>query len=182
METTTDVFLVALGCGDDFEEVRIEGKKHSERLIPSIDGLLGGRGAAPADITAIGVGTGPGSFTGIRIGASCAVTMAQVLGVPVYGIPYLDIAGRTQAHPVIAAYRDRFYHAHYGPGGRRLTDFGIIDSAEKERLGGTAAVIEGSLMLAEVEKLYKNSNKGDWKDIKPVYVMETVYKKKKIKI
>ena len=62
-----------------------DGMKHAERLVSSIAGLLREAGWQPAELARIAVSTGPGSFTGVRIGVTCARTMAQTLGVPVVG-------------------------------------------------------------------------------------------------
>ena len=73
--------------------VGIDGKMHktesrqnkSQRLLPFIDELLKKNGASIDQITEIEVNTGPGSFTGLRVGVSVANTMGWVLEVPVNG-------------------------------------------------------------------------------------------------
>jgi tRNA threonylcarbamoyladenosine biosynthesis protein TsaB len=67
------------------------GLKHSENLIPAIDRVMRESGWTPAGITKIAVSTGPGSFTGIRVGLACARTLAQHLGVPLAAVTTLDI-------------------------------------------------------------------------------------------
>lgn len=56
---------------------------HSEALMPLIDELLKRAGLKVSDIDAFGVGVGPGSFTGIRIGCATVKGLAQVLNKPV---------------------------------------------------------------------------------------------------
>lgn len=68
-----------------------DGMKHAERLVSSIAGLLREAGWQPAELARIAVSTGPGSFTGVRIGVTCARTMAQTLGVPLTGVTALDV-------------------------------------------------------------------------------------------
>lgn len=68
-----------------------DGLKHAERLVYSIAGLLRDAGWKPADLARVAVTTGPGSFTGVRIGVSCARAMAQTLGVPLTGVTALDV-------------------------------------------------------------------------------------------
>ncbi len=60
---------------------------HSTTLLLSIDACLKKIGLTPRDLDCLGVGVGPGSFTGIRIAVSTARMLAQVLGKPLVGIP-----------------------------------------------------------------------------------------------
>jgi tRNA threonylcarbamoyladenosine biosynthesis protein TsaB len=59
---------------------------HSSTLMGAIDGCLAKLSLAPRDLDCIGVGVGPGSFTGIRIAVSTARMLAQVLGKPLVGV------------------------------------------------------------------------------------------------
>jgi tRNA threonylcarbamoyl adenosine modification protein YeaZ len=61
----------------------------AERLFPALGELLARAGASYADLTRIAVTTGPGSFTGLRIGLSAARGLGLALQVPVLGIPSL---------------------------------------------------------------------------------------------
>lgn len=67
------------------------GRGHAERLMPMIDGLLARSAAAYRDISRIGVTTGPGSFTGVRIGISTARGLALALDVEAFGIGVMDV-------------------------------------------------------------------------------------------
>ncbi len=69
--------------GKKFESLAKE--KASQRLLPFIDEVLASQGQALQNITEIEVNTGPGSFTGLRVGVSVANTLGWVLGVPVNG-------------------------------------------------------------------------------------------------
>lgn len=62
----------------------------SRRLIGQIDTLLTGNGMTLDGISAIAVGIGPGSFTGVRVGVTTAKTLAQVTGKPLVGVGTLD--------------------------------------------------------------------------------------------
>ena len=181
IDTTTDIFSVAVGGSSGIKAARtLEGKKHSEKLIPEIDALLKKNKIMPEELSALGVGTGPGSFTGIRVGMSFAITSAQVLKIPVYGIPALDMAGKKYRVPVIKAYRDKYYAAEYGNDGKRISDYKLIGEAEKKLLGG--ALLEGikaEEMIGEVARLYSQGEPGRWRDLNPIYIMDTVYVKKK---
>lgn len=61
----------------------------AERIFPAIDELLARGGVTYKDLKRIAVTTGPGSFTGLRIGLSAARGLGLALGVPVIGVPSL---------------------------------------------------------------------------------------------
>jgi len=69
------------------------GRGHAERLLPMIGELLTEAGLAYADLTRIAVTTGPGTFTGLRIGLSVARGLALSLAVPCIGVPALMVLG-----------------------------------------------------------------------------------------
>ena len=66
------------------------GRGHAERVMPIIEAVLAEAGASFADIDRIAVTTGPGSFTGIRVGVAAARALALTLDVPAVGIGSLD--------------------------------------------------------------------------------------------
>jgi tRNA threonylcarbamoyladenosine biosynthesis protein TsaB len=61
----------------------------AERLFPALAELLTRTGTSYSDITRIAVTTGPGSFTGLRIGLSAARGLGLALNIPVLGVPSL---------------------------------------------------------------------------------------------
>jgi tRNA threonylcarbamoyl adenosine modification protein YeaZ len=61
----------------------------SERIFPAMGELLTHNGVAYSDLTRIAVTTGPGSFTGLRIGLSAARGLGLALEIPVIGVPSL---------------------------------------------------------------------------------------------
>ncbi len=67
-------------------------KGQAERLFPMIEEVMGEAGAGWADLDAIGVGVGPGNFTGVRISVSAARGLALSLGVPAIGVSSFDIS------------------------------------------------------------------------------------------
>jgi tRNA threonylcarbamoyladenosine biosynthesis protein TsaB len=82
-----------------------------QSLLADIDALLAAAGVVPADLTGIVVGTGPGSFTGTRIGLSVARGLALSLELPVAGVSTLDAlaAADDGAFPVIDARRGEVF-------------------------------------------------------------------------
>jgi len=67
-----------------------QGKGHYGALMPAVGFLISSCGATPSEIEAVAVATGPGSFTGLRIGLSTAKGFSHALNVPVIGIPSLE--------------------------------------------------------------------------------------------
>jgi len=76
-------------------------------VLESVDKLLREAGAGQADLSRLAVGTGPGSFTGLRLGLAAARGLAFALDLPVAGVSTLDAvaAGAPGALPVIDAGR-----------------------------------------------------------------------------
>jgi len=103
-DTATDAATSALVAGG---EVLGERVSRAATLLADIDELLRQAGLEPVDVDALAVGTGPGSFTGVRIGLSTARGLALALDLPVAGISTLDAlaAGAPGAIPVIDARR-----------------------------------------------------------------------------
>ena len=80
-------------------------------VLEDVDRLLREDGAEPADLTRLVVGTGPGSFTGLRLGLAAARGLAFALDLPVAGVPTLRAlaAGSPGALPVIDAGRREIF-------------------------------------------------------------------------
>lgn len=64
-------------------------KTHSETLLPMIDALIKEAGVDKKDITAVACASGPGSFTGLRIGCATAKGIGLAMGVPIIPVPTL---------------------------------------------------------------------------------------------
>lgn len=84
------------------------GKGHAEHLIGIVEQTLAGAGIAYADLGAVAVSVGPGSFTGIRVAVSAVRGFALALGIPAIGVDGLEaLAAQARAAlggvPVMAA-------------------------------------------------------------------------------
>lgn len=73
--------------------VAADARRHGELLAPSIAAVLADAGIAAVDLAAVVVGTGPGPFTGLRVGLVTAAAFADALAVPAYGVCSLDGLG-----------------------------------------------------------------------------------------
>ncbi|MCU1658832.1 MAG: tsaB [Pseudonocardiales bacterium] len=105
------------------ERVTINARGHGELLAPSIAACLSAAGVAPAELRAVVAGTGPGPFTGLRVGLVTAAVFAATLGIPTYGVCSLDAlgdAGRDEPALLVAtdARRAEVYWARYARGAR----------------------------------------------------------------
>lgn len=93
------------------------GLTHSRTLMPQVESLLEIAGLTPADMDLIAVANGPGSFTGVRIGVSCASGLALGTDKPAIGISTLEaMAWGASYHeglvcPVMDARRNEVYTA-----------------------------------------------------------------------
>ena len=93
LETSTDVCSVALHAGKDLlaqGEIH-EPQSHAARLVPMIEQVIAEAGFKMADISAIAVAKGPGSYTGLRIGASTAKGLCYALNVPLIAVGTLEL-------------------------------------------------------------------------------------------
>lgn len=84
----------------------------TERLMPMLEELLAKSGLCWSDLERIGVGVGPGNFTGLRIGVSAARGLALALGKPAIGVTTFQAISLGEDAPHIAAVpapRDHVY-------------------------------------------------------------------------
>jgi tRNA threonylcarbamoyladenosine biosynthesis protein TsaB len=107
-DTATDLATSALVADG---EILGERTTRPQSLLADVDALLAGARLVPADLTAIVVGTGPGSFTGTRIGLSVARGLALALDLPVAGVSTLLALAAAADHvfPVIDARRGEVF-------------------------------------------------------------------------
>ena len=85
-----EILCVALGIESRCEEIELRGNVHASKLIPSIDKLLGSHDTDVSKLSAIGVGLGPGSFTGLRIALATAKALCWSANIPLIGFSSLQ--------------------------------------------------------------------------------------------
>jgi len=89
IDTGTSRIVVAAGAPDGRLVRALDwpaGHRHGERLLPGVEQLLAETGLEMADLAGIVVGTGPGAFTGLRVGLATAKTLAHARDLPIVGI------------------------------------------------------------------------------------------------
>lgn len=103
LDTSTQRIGGALYDGVEvrFEAVWISNNRHTIELAPAISDMLTKANVKAADLQAVTVAIGPGSFTGLRIGLALAKGLALAHHIPLIGIPTLDALAAAQ--PVSAA-------------------------------------------------------------------------------
>nr|WP_206068625.1 tRNA (adenosine(37)-N6)-threonylcarbamoyltransferase complex dimerization subunit type 1 TsaB [Nonomuraea sp. FMUSA5-5] len=106
-DTATPAVTAALHDGQRVlaESTTIDARRHGELLVPTIQTVLAEAGVPLREVTAIVAGSGPGPYTGLRVGLMTAQGLATTLGVPAYGICTLDAVayGSGLSEPFLAA-------------------------------------------------------------------------------
>lgn len=163
LDSATSATVAGLRLGDgqvsQAREDAAPGERpaHATRLLALAADLLAEAGLSWAQIERVAVGTGPGSFTGLRIGVACARGLAQSLGVQVSGVSTLralaegaasaQAQGGGRSRPVLAvldARRGEVYCAGWVQA-RELVDTRAV---APEQLGEVLRAQEASTWLA----------------------------------
>ncbi|MEH2530466.1 tRNA threonylcarbamoyladenosine biosynthesis protein TsaB [Bradyrhizobium sp. AZCC 1588] len=133
---------------------------HAEALMPLIARVMKASGVAFAALDRVAATTGPGSFTGLRVGLSAARGIALAAGKPVVGVTTLTvfaapIVSESSEHPVIAAIDARHDHVYFqvlGGDGSSLVKpkvAPIAEALEAARFGAPHLVGNAAKIMAE---------------------------------
>ena len=150
-----------------------DGKVKAERVLaersaaatlqPALREMLAEQGVTLAEMDAIAVVTGPGSFTGVRIGVSAAKGLSVGAGVPVIAVSRLAVLAQRcegeRVHAVLDAGRGEFYMGSYA---------GELREAmlRREELMALIAAKPGTVCVCEAKVV------ESLKDLKPMMVAE----------
>ena len=153
-DTSTACVSVALVGADgvlaSFAEV--VGNRQGEFLAPAVAQVFADAGVSVSELGAIGVGLGPGPFTGLRVGIVFAAAMGDALEVPVHGICSLDAlaavhAGDGDFVAMSDARRKEVYWARYDLTGARVIGPEVAKPAAlTDELGGIRLVGAGAAL------------------------------------
>jgi tRNA threonylcarbamoyl adenosine modification protein YeaZ len=158
----TSVAVVSVDGGQPVTRARrqhVDPRAHGEQAARQVEDALTEAGIRPADLVAIVAGTGPGPFTGLRIGLATAVAMGQALDIPEYGVCSLDGIGLGATRLALVATdarRREIYWALYQDG-RAVTAPAVGRPADVLPLlaqrGVRQAYGEGALRYSDVLRL-----------------------------
>jgi len=134
-------------------QLNVDARAHGEVLAPAIAACLAEVGAAPAELAAIVAGTGPGPYTGLRVGLVTAAAFGHALSVPTYGVCSLDGIGAALTEPRLLAAGDarrrEIYWAAYTDG-VRTAEPEVAKPADVATAGFTACAGAGARLYADL--------------------------------
>jgi tRNA threonylcarbamoyladenosine biosynthesis protein TsaB len=181
-DTATSVATSALVRDGDVLGERVST---AVRVLEDVDALLRDAGVEPAELDALAVGIGPGSFTGVRMGLAVARGIALSLGLPVGGVSTLDAlaAGAPDAVALIDAKRRELFVRRGGeivalpaaafeaPGRVCVGDGAVRYREHLERTGATVPPDDSDLHVphARFHALLARDF-GDAERVEPVYI------------
>jgi len=167
IETSTPIGSIALIDDEEIiAEYNYQGKlEHSAWLMPAIDKLLKDVTLSCEDIEGIAVSSGPGSFTGLRIGISTVKGLVQGLGIPVVGVSTLDSLAWNLPYtekiicPVLDAKKKEVYTALYnGQTLERLTEYLVISPERLIEMISEPTIFLGSGLKSCQDQLMQSLN------------------------
>ncbi len=168
-DTSAAHCAAALLLGDTVLAFRSEemGRGQAERLMPLLQEILTEGGATWRDLARIGVGIGPGNFTGIRISVSAARGLALALDIPAVGISTFDVIdhlGGPACLATVPAPRDQAYIR--APGGAPS----LVPLSEAEASGLVPALPPKPDLLAQTIARLAAAAPKDGPSPAPLYI------------
>ena len=165
IDTSTPQVSVAIGTETAILGViQIAGRARQESVTPALRQLLAWTDVSLDHVGGFVVGTGPGLFTGLRVGVETAKTLAQATGAPIIALPSIDALAYAVRHTertiaaVIDARRSEVFSALYRqvPGGVvRLTEPAVQRpqalAADLEAVAGEVLLVgDGAILYRDV--------------------------------
>ena len=165
-----------------------ESKYHSAFLISTIKSILKENNLKPADLDAIGINIGPGSFTGIRACTTVARVIAQQLNIKAIGVSSLEILSKLGGENPLVAMDARKNKAYLWcdneiKGAVELEQvqqiikngsYNVITDDRLQKILGGTSYQQGNYQLGEIlsdlvlDKLKTQS--GNWAELLPLYI------------
>ena len=195
IDTTSAALRVILGADGEIYEFYEEGKKASEILLTAIDGLLDRTGLALADVDVYAAVTGPGSFTGIRIGLNTVKTFASVTGRKIVAVNSIEKLAYNYTDGItegfVFAYADFCYVGAYDASGNCVSapemitldeakaraeksEFSVVcDEAAYAKLGAWEKDDSSVSFRRAVESAINRGEAKDYREIEPSYLIKS---------
>jgi tRNA threonylcarbamoyladenosine biosynthesis protein TsaB len=144
LETSSEWCSAALWLdGQVLSREVLAGQTHSEQLLPMVEELLGEAGVSLAALDAIAFGSGPGSFTGLRIACGVAQGLAFAAGLPVVTVTsLLALAEASNADRVISCLDARMGELYFAAYRRESEEWRCVHEPALCQ-PGAAPVVEG---------------------------------------
>jgi tRNA threonylcarbamoyladenosine biosynthesis protein TsaB len=164
IDTATDRASVAVrdAAGRIVERALVGSRRHAAGLLPLIVEVLAAAGGGLDQVTALAVSDGPGSFTGLRVGATVAKALVQARGLPLWTAPSLMVRARGVARDgstvlaVSNALRGELYAAAYrfeGPSVREVLPPSVYRPDDLAARLAPPDVLVGEAPAAAAERL-----------------------------
>lgn len=139
LDTSISKITVAAKKERDLVSLTLElGMRQSEKLLPAIDYVLSQAELAPNELDYTALCSGPGSFTGLRLGFAALKAIEAAHGIPIYAVnsldyyaaPFMDFGGAILS--VIDARKDKFFAKAFFSGKEIIScdDFELSDLAQ----------------------------------------------------
>jgi tRNA threonylcarbamoyladenosine biosynthesis protein TsaB len=191
LESASSELSVALATPDGTvigADAWSSAQRQAAELLPRAVALLAHHGHDPSEVGGVAVGTGPGSFTGLRVAMSIAKGLALALGIPIVGIPSLTawLAAVPEADAALAraGAREAYVLVRGEPGPRivdrdalpdrthRTTVVAPIELAEAFELRAAVPPSSAAAVIAAqaVERLAVDPAGDDLSTVEPVYL------------
>src|SRR5579871_5010182 len=160
IDTSGAMASVAVYAGRVLAEITWRsGRRHSAELLPTIEAALRLGGLGKGDLAALAVATGPGSYSGLRVGVATAMALGLGLGIGVVQVPTLEVIAweqlstngrRCSVRAAIDVGRGRYASARYRGEADGLVQETPIESATAQELASLARG-EGSLLAIDLD-------------------------------
>lgn len=140
LDTSISKITMAAKKGENLVSLTLDlGMRQSEKLLPAIDYVLSQAEIAPSELDYTALCSGPGSFTGLRLGFAALKAIEAAHGIPIYAVnsldyyaaPFMDFGGAILS--VIDARKDKFFAKAFFSGKEIIScdDFELSDLAQK---------------------------------------------------
>ena len=152
---------VGLADGDKVLVSRVVGdtRSHVELLAQTVAEVVAEAGVTLSDVGRIGVGVGPGPFTGLRVGIATALVLGEALDVPVTGVCSLDAVGLAadafggEFVVVTDARRHEVYWARYDASGLRVAGPFVSSPNDLPGLPAVEVAMDAGFLAANLDRL-----------------------------